>query len=153
MGGRWICKVQPIPQRVWCSPSHNGPNLRTVVYPAFPDNPRLCGLSVWKLRELWPDGVNQLLISIIKPHRSAATTTMATWVMLELVSIFGAHSPRRALTSKAFILGARMEDILTADWSTNSTFKQFYLKPTDQFDSLVGSLKTSLIHPLVRTQN
>lgn len=52
--------------------------------------------------------------------------------------IFGTHSARGAMASKAFMLGARLEDILNAaDWSLDSTFKRFYFKPVTSIASLV----------------
>lgn len=53
---------------------------------------------------------------------------------------FGAHSARGAMASKAFSLGARLEDLLrAADWSSDSTFKRFYFKPVVDVASLVVS--------------
>ena len=45
-------------------------------------------------------------------------------------SIFKAHTVRSALTSAASMQGVTTEDILVAaDWSTESSFQQFYYKP------------------------
>lgn len=53
-------------------------------------------------------------------------------------SRFGAHSVRGAMASKAFCLGARLEDILNAaDWSNDSTFKTFYFRPVPSLASVV----------------
>lgn len=52
--------------------------------------------------------------------------------------VFGAHSARGAMASKAFSLGARLEDIMNAaDWSSDSTFKRFYFKPVSSIAALV----------------
>lgn len=52
-----------------------------------------------------------------------------------------------AIASKAFSLGARLEDILNAaDWSSDSMFKRFYFKPVLNMASLVvDKLCTSII--------
>lgn len=53
---------------------------------------------------------------------------------------FGAHSARGVMASKAFGLGARLEDILNAaDWSFDYTFKRFYFKPVLDMAHLVVS--------------
>ncbi|KAJ1087457.1 hypothetical protein NDU88_000628, partial [Pleurodeles waltl] len=42
------------------------------------------------------------------------------------------------MASKAFSLGARLEDIMrAADWSAESTFKTFYYKPIVDIASIV----------------
>lgn len=94
--------------------------------------------------ETHPPGERQLLISLRKPFKAVSPPTIAhwiRWVMQEAginVSQFGAHSVRGAMASKAFTLGARLEDILNAaDWSSDSMFKRFYFKPVISMASLV----------------
>lgn len=85
--------------------------------------------------ELRPPGERQLLIALKNPHKAVSAPTIARWVRWVMqeagISLrqFGAHSARGAMASKAFALGARLEDIIyAADWSSDSTFKRFYFK-------------------------
>ena len=62
---------------------------------------------------------------------------MARWLKSVLnsadvdTSIFGAHSTRGASTTKAALSGVMTQYILqTADWSSASTFKQYYFRAT-----------------------
>ena len=62
--------------------------------------------------------------------------SIARWIkeMLSLanidINIFKAHSTRSASTSKAERLGLRVEEIMKqGNWSTKSTFENFYRKP------------------------
>lgn len=124
-------------------------NSRLISYPAFDTHPKLCVVRCLKAYEVMtseyrPHGVNQLLISLRKPFKALSSPTIARWirwVMREAgidVSHFGAHSVRGAMASKAFSLGARLEDIMNAaDWSSDSMFKLFYFKPVVDVASLV----------------
>ena len=78
----------------------------------------------------------QLLIGQIKPHNEVCKTTIAGWLKLLLqkagidITTFSAHSYRAASTSKAFLSGASIDDILKAgNWSSKSVWQQFYQKP------------------------
>ena len=54
---------------------------------------------------------------------------MMAWAGID-ISQFKAHSTRAASTSAAAASGVPMKDILkTANWSRESTFQKFYLKP------------------------
>lgn len=124
---------------------------RSVSYPAFPDTPILCVVQCLKAYEdltldLRPPGEQQLLIALRKPHRAVSSPTIARWVrwVMQEAGIdtkqFGAHSARGAMASKAFSLGARLEDLMrAADWSSDSTFKRFYFKPVLEVAQLVVS--------------
>lgn len=106
----------------------------SISYPAFPDSPKLCVVACLKAyeemtEEFRPPGERQLLIALNKPHKAVSSPTIAClvrWIMQEAgidLRAFGAHSTRGAMASKAFTLGARLEDILNAaDWSSDSTF-------------------------------
>lgn len=123
----------------------------SVSYPALPDSPKLCVVACLKAyeemsEEFRPPGERQLLIALRKPHRAVSSPTIARWVrwIMQEAGIdlraFGAHSTRGAMASKAFTLGARLEDILNAaDWSSDSTFKRFYFKPVIDMAHLVVS--------------
>ncbi|KAM4748709.1 uncharacterized protein WCC33_006088 [Rhinophrynus dorsalis] len=116
-------------------------NSRSILYPAFPLRPQLCVvrcLQEYELRTVdlrcsnWP----QLLISFRKPHFPVSTASLARWVRWVMhlagidVTLFGAHSSRGAVASRTFQAGGRLEDILrAADWSRESTFREFYFKP------------------------
>lgn len=96
--------------------------------------------------EVRPPGEQQLLMALRNPFKAVSSPTIARWarwVMQEAgtdLRIFGAHSARGAISSKAFGLGAHLEDILNAaDWSSDSTFKRFYFKPVLNMAHLVVS--------------
>ncbi|KAM4690574.1 uncharacterized protein WCC33_017978 [Rhinophrynus dorsalis] len=123
--------------------------IRTVSYPSFPSQPQLC--VVLCLREYEKRTISlrntkwsQLLISFRKPFLPVSAATLARWVrwIMQLaginVALFGAHSSRGAMASMALQAGGRLEDILrAADWSRESTFKDFYCKPIDHVSSNV----------------
>ena len=82
---------------------------------------------------------NPLFISYIKPHKPIASQRIAHWIKDMLAeagvdtSIFKAHSVRGAATSAALAKGVSIQDILdTADWSTDSTFRRFYYRPSKE---------------------
>lgn len=112
---------------------------RCISYPAFPHHGKLCVVQCLKCyedctREIRNDVAGQLLISLQRPFRPVTASTLARWVTwLRLAGIdtmFGAHSVRGAVASKAFYTGSRLQDIMTAaGWSSDSTFKTFYHKP------------------------
>ncbi|KAM4721757.1 integrase/recombinase xerD homolog [Rhinophrynus dorsalis] len=117
--------------------------VRIISYPAFPSQPQLCVVKCLQEYELRTTAFrspssSQLLISFRNPHLPVSAATLARWVrwIMQLagldVSLFGAHSTRGAMASKAIQSGGRLEDILrAADWSRESTFRDFYHKPID----------------------
>ena len=81
---------------------------------------------------------SQLFKSFIKPHQPVTSSTIAQWLKEVIrdastdTNIFKAHSVRDASTSTVAMLGISTNEILeAADWSTESTFQQFYYKPTN----------------------
>ncbi|KAM4696264.1 integrase/recombinase xerD homolog [Rhinophrynus dorsalis] len=124
-------------------------SIQTVSYPSFPTHPQLCVvrcLQEYELRTaiLRRPACPQLLISFRSPHLPVSAATLARWVrwVMQLagidVSLFGAHSTRGAMASMAVRAGGRLEDILrAADWSKESTFKNFYCKPVEHVASTV----------------
>lgn len=147
---RWISRVGFVPRKGSLNISRRTKtNARSVSYPAFPAVPKLCVVRALKAYEvatvdIRPQGIKQLFIALTKPHRAVSSPTIARWVRWIMqkagidVSRFGAHSVRGAMASKAFSLGARLEDILNAvDWSSDSTFKRFYFKQVESLGSLV----------------
>ncbi|KAM4698712.1 uncharacterized protein WCC33_014250 [Rhinophrynus dorsalis] len=117
--------------------------VRVVSYPAFPSQQQLCVVLCLKEYELRTASFrsptqSQLLLSFRHPHLPVSSATLARWIrwVMQLagidVSLFGAHSTRGAMASKTISLGGRLEDILrAADWSRESTFREFYFKPID----------------------
>ncbi|KAM4807601.1 integrase/recombinase xerD homolog [Rhinophrynus dorsalis] len=126
-------------------------SMRAVIYPPFPERPQLCVVQCLKAYErrtalLRKSGWTQLLISFRKPHLPVSSATLARWVrwIMQLsgidISLFGAHSSRGAMASKALQVGGRLEDVLrAADWSRESTFRDFYFKPVVHVASQVVS--------------
>ncbi|XP_063312459.1 integrase/recombinase xerD homolog [Pelobates fuscus] len=118
-------------------------------YPALPDNPNLCPVLCLKEYEhrtasLRPGQIHPLFISFKRPHLPVSTATLARWIKWLLsmagidTSIFSAHSVRGAMASKASMLGCKLEDILrAADWSNESTFRNFYLRPVQHISNTV----------------
>ena len=75
----------------------------------------------------------------IKPNKPISSATLGRWLK-KIISkdgidkgIFKAHSVRGAAATSSFNMGIPLQDILKlADWSTDSTFRRFYYKPTNQ---------------------
>jgi hypothetical protein len=96
------------------------------------------------------DGVerNNLLLSYVKPNKPITAASVARWLKTTIgmsgidTGVFKAHSTRSAATSKAYLCGLSVTDILQkANWSKDSTFKRFYCrrtdKPVDKFQEAV----------------
>ena len=120
--------------------SRPGRDIKEFFFPKFTENENLCpvkSLSFYIEKTVNLRGNNeQLFISFIKPHHPVTSPIIARWlkVVMEVAgidtSIFKAHSVRSASTSTAATQGVTTEDILSAaDWSTESSFQQFYYKP------------------------
>ncbi|KAM4747505.1 uncharacterized protein WCC33_005072 [Rhinophrynus dorsalis] len=130
--------------------------IRVVSYPSFPAQPQLCVVRCLREYELRTAALRhsafpQLLISFRKPFLPVSAATLSRWVrwVMQLagidVSLFGAHSTRGAMASMALHAGGRLEDILrAADWSRESTFRDFYCKPIDHVSAHVFN---SLLSP------
>ena len=116
---------------------------RTLFFGAFPENAKLCVVQCLRhyekvteeFRQVDNDS-NPLILSYIKPHRPITVQRIAHWIkdMLEAgvdTGTFKAHSVRGAATSAALAKGVTIEEILrTADWSSDSTFRRFYYRPS-----------------------
>ena len=118
--------------------SRPGRDIKEFFFPKFTGNEHLpvrsLNLYIKRTRELRGDN-EQLFISFIKPHHPASSPTITRWLKLIMesagidTSIFKAHLVRCASTSAAAMQGVTTEDILNAaDWSTESSFQQFYYK-------------------------
>ena len=113
----------------------------SVVLERFPSNPTLCVYSAVKeyihrtrpLRQQSKQKLTRLFLSFGKPHHAVVSSTIARWLKTVMaaagidISQFKAHSTRSASTSTAARLGVSTAQILlTADWSSASTFCKFY---------------------------
>ena len=80
----------------------------------------------------------QLLLSHVKPHGPVRKDTISRWCKSVLSSAgidtskFKGHSTRAASSSHLAVNNINIKDImLSAGWSNERTFQQFYHKPTD----------------------
>ena len=93
-----------------------------IMLKGFEDNKNLC---VYKALDDYlektaslRDGETNLLIATIQPHKKVAVSTVSRWLkdFLQLsginINIFKAHSRRLASTSKAFLKGVSIEEIM-----------------------------------------
>ena len=105
--------------------SRQGKPLREFFFPPFPHNSELCPVETLKQYELLTSSlrshnVSILSISLVKPHKSVSSATVARWMreVLRLagidVSIFSGHTTRGASTSAAARAGITTNDILKA---------------------------------------
>ena len=124
-----------------------GSTLKSSIHASFPSNPKLCVVGFLKeyekrtlgFRPTNPSMPNKLLLSHIKPHKPISSATLGRWLK-EIISragivtgIFKAHSVRGTAATSSFNMRIPLQDILNlADWSTDSTFRRFYYKPTNQ---------------------
>lgn len=128
-------------------------SISSVFYPSFPSNKKLCPVLCLKEYELRTRAFRkpsqpELFLSLRAPHNPVSTITLARWVKWGMSEVgidttnFGAHSVRSASASKLFKVGCRLEDLLrTADWSCESTFRDFYFKPVDHvFTTVISQL-------------
>ena len=118
---------------------------RQLIFGAFPSDSRLCVIRCLQqyeattrvYREENPGSPQLLFLSYVKPHKPVTSQRLAHWLKELLgkagidTSVFKAHSVRGASSTAASMKGVLIEDILrTADWSTDSTFRRFYYRPT-----------------------
>ena len=126
------------------SAKHPGPP-RKVFYASFPENNEVCPVSVLKLyiQETAEQVANlgqpkPLFVTSRKPIHRAKPGTIGHWIKDTLrlagidTEVFSAHSTRGASTSWAAARGVPIGDILrAANWSSRSTFEQFYYRPSN----------------------
>ena len=86
-----------------------------------------------RTRDIQADVPALLFLLHIKPHNPVKSQRKAHWIKDTLkkagvdTNTFKAHSVREASTSTAVGKGLHIADVLkTADWSSESTFRQFY---------------------------
>jgi len=113
---------------------------------AYPPDRRLCTYFVMKEYLLRTRNLRKqeecLLLSYVKPHSGVSKDTVARWIKTVMcragidISLFGAHSVRSAVTSKANERAVPIQDILkTAGWSRESTFAKYYKKKVAHEDT------------------
>ena len=94
-----------------------------------------------------------LFLSTIGAHKPVKPSTISGWMVCMMkasgidTEVFKAHSTRGASTTKAFVEGLSLSDILTrANWSNAGTFKRFYCRDgaviqTKPFETVVLTLR------------
>lgn len=116
---------------------------REVTYFTFKECKAICPVATLEVYErrtadlrTTERDTNPLFIGCVKPHKPVTSSTISRWVRNLMqasgidVSTFKSHSTRAASTSAATSLGVSVKDIMkTANWTSESTFKRFYLKP------------------------
>ena len=77
-------------------------------------------------------------VSYVKPHRSMTSKTLSRWIKISLqlagvdTQVFQAHSLRGASTSKAFLKGLSVKEVVNhGRWSNESTWQKYYHKRID----------------------
>ena len=142
-----ISKCQFKPEGVSFLPSNlakqsrQGKPLADIFFATFPGNKELCPVETLRHYQTVTSPLRkestQLFVATVKPHKPVASCTIARWLkeVLKLsgidVNIFTAHSTRSASVSAAADSGVTTNDILkAADWSTESVFRKFYYRPT-----------------------
>ena len=136
--GRYLSESKLILYQLGLSKQSRGNHLPSPLeFKAF-DNHLHCPVQCFQTYEeatapLRQEGVSQLFLAVTKPHAPVASSTIARWLKSVLASAgvdthtFSAHSTRGASTSAASMAGLTTKQILdTADWSSESTFKDFY---------------------------
>ena len=111
----------------------------------FPSNSKLCPVETLRcylkatrsFRPVIPSSKpDPLFISFVKPHKPISAPSLARWLRSLLKAsgvnsdIFKAHSVRGASTTAAANFNVPISKILKmADWSSASTFQEYYYKP------------------------
>jgi hypothetical protein len=122
-----------------------GHHLQSLELLQFPQDKKLCVVEHLRLylartKDLRGDNT-QLLLSFIKPNAPVSKATIARWVKTVLqqagidASKYSAHSSRAASTTSANAKGIPLQEIMKcAGWSSDTTFKRFYLIPVQQMN-------------------
>ncbi|WAR01990.1 hypothetical protein MAR_008548 [Mya arenaria] len=77
------------------------------------------------------NGVRQLIISYIKPHKPVVSTTISRSGID--IDKYSSHSTRSAASSKVKASGLPISEIMkVAGWSTDTTFARFYDNPLER---------------------
>lgn len=96
---------------------------------------------------------NLLFLSFIRPHNPVTSASIGRWLrtIMKLAGIdtqiFKAHSVRSASTTAASNAFVPLSTIMSmADWSSPSTFKTFYYKPTLNTEYARGVLSSNTVN-------
>ena len=128
--------------------------LRSLFYPVLEQDRILCPvntLNEYLLRtkkyRLSGRSQSRLFLTVVKPFKPAHKSSIARWIktLIREAGVddhFGAHSIRGASTTAATMQGMSVADVMkVADWTSDSTFKNFYYRP---MEAPLKSLFTSL---------
>ena len=116
--------------------SRKGKHLAPLEFLAFPQNEKLCIVSVLneylRMTKEIRGEENKLLLSYQAPHKPVSRNTLARWLRQVLngagvdTAQFSTHSSRAASTSAALSSGVPVDVVLrAAGWSSESTFTRF----------------------------
>ena len=88
-----------------------------------------------------------LFISSVGQPNPFKSQTISNWIKKKLkdagidVEIFSSHSTRGAAASKAVVVGASLDSVLSAGhWASSSTFRKFYHREKDPGPSVAASV-------------
>ena len=119
--------------------SRPGYVVKPLEFVSYPVNRKLCIVTVLKeylKRTKRIRSSSYLLVSYIKPSAQVSTATISRWIRMVMfaagidINKFKVHSVRSATTTKANARNIPLKDIMTlAGWTSESTFKKYYLKP------------------------
>ena len=119
-----------------------GTHIQPVVFKAYPKDEKLCTIAHLKeyIKRTTPfrNASKQLLLSHVKPHGPVSKDTISRWCRTVLstagvdTSKFKGHSTRAASSSFLADNNINIKDIiLSAGWSSERTFQQFYHKSSE----------------------
>jgi len=119
-----------------------GTHIQPIVFKAYPKDEKLCAIvhlqEYIKRTTPFRDASKQLLLSHVKPHGPVSKDTISRWCKTVLstagvdTSKFKGHSTRAASSSFLADNNINIKDILlSAGWSNERTFQQFYHKSSE----------------------
>ena len=122
--------------------SRPGYHQQPLILRSFLSNPSLCPVTnithYLKIR-LEKSADEEFFIATVPPYKQCPNDTIARWIK-EILSLAGIdsgiyqdYSLRSASTSSASYKGVTLSTVLkSANWTRNSTFKEYYKKELDQ---------------------
>jgi len=141
-----------------------GAPLKECFFASFPHDGLLCVVqyhcayeqATKNYRDIKGDIPAPLFLSYIKPHNPVTSQRIAHWIKDTLtkarvdMNTFKAHLVQGAATLAAVGKGLRIADVLmTADWSSESTFRQFYYCSTSVAEKNIAQ---SVLSTVLSTQ-
>ena len=123
-----------------------------IVYHSHKEDKRICPVSCLEgytnLTKPWRDSEgnpDNLFLSYVSPHKPIGKSRIAGWVKETLfladidTKIFQAHSIRGAATSKAFLKGLSVKEVIDhGKWHCASTWQKFYHKKIEKSNKKVS---------------